>query len=140
MPRLEHYAGTITANAADVIAVTWEGLWNFKTAIFEYDLTAATTEAGDTLDVFIDTRLYGTRWINIVHFAQSTGTSEPDRFVAIVNPDSSVMTAPVDVAADASAGAVRHILGDAVRVRYTMVEAATNDNELFTFGVNALFR
>lgn len=141
MPRREQYSGVITADAADVIAETWTSLWSYTTAQFEYSLTAAATEVGDTLDVFIDTSFDGgTTWLNIVHFAQSTGTSEPDRAVAIVNPNSSVMTAPTDVASDAAAGAVRHFLGDQVRVRYTMVQAATNDNESFTFVVNAMFR
>ena len=139
--RSEQYAGVITVDAADVIAATWTGLWPYALAQFEYSLTAATTDAGDTLDVFVDTSFdRGTTWINIVHFAQSTGTSEPDRAVAIVSPSGSAMTAPTDVAADAAAGAVRHFLGDRVRVRYTMVQAATNDNESFTFLVNGVFR
>ncbi len=141
VPRRESYSGVITADAADVVAATWTGTWYYRSATFEYHLTAAATEAGDTLDLFIDTSLDGgTNWINIVHFAQSTGTSEPDRAVATIAPEASVMTAPVDVAADAAAGAVRHILGDRVRVRYTMVQAATNDNETFTLAVRALFR
>lgn len=139
--RREQYAGVITVDAANQVAATWTGLWGYSLAQFEYSLTAAATEVGDTLDVYIDTSFdLGTTWINIVHFAQSTGTSEPDRAVAIVSPGGSAMTAPVDVAADAAAGAVRHFLGDRVRVRYTMVQAATNDNESFTFLVNAVFR
>ena len=142
-PRKESYSAVITADAVDVTPATgvWTGLYSHRTATFEYHLTAATTEVADTLDVFIDTSLDGgTTWINIVHFAQSTGTSEPDRFVAVVAPEASVMTAPVDVAADAAAGAVRHFLGERVRVRYTMVQSATNDNESFTIAVRALVR
>lgn len=134
------YTGTITADAAGVVPTTWQPVWAVDWAIFELNVTAAATEVGDTLDVFIDTSLdNGTTWVNIVHFAQSTGTSEPDRSVAIVSPGGSVMTAPTDVAADAAAGAVRHFLGTQFRVRYTMVQAVTNDNETFTFNVNAYF-
>ena len=141
MARRETYSATVTVNATDVIGVTWTGLQNFKLAQFEYHLTTAATEVGDTLDVYVDTTFNdGITWINIVHFAQSTGTSEPDRALAVVSPGASVMTAPTDIAADAAAGAVRHALGQQVRVRYTMAEAATTDNENFIFVVNAVFK
>jgi hypothetical protein len=106
----------------------------FGAAEFDLNLTAAATDAADTLDVYVDTSMDGgTTWINIVHFTQLLGNGGAKRETMAINPRGNVGTAPTVTAADLAAAGVRHLLGSQYRVRYAQVDA--NANAVFTFTV-----
>jgi len=120
-------AGAVTAKT---------GLWSSGFGVFVLNLSAAATDVGDTLDIYVDTSIDGgTTWINIIHFAQLLGNGGAKQFAAAITPSANVGTAPVDVSADAAAGAIRHYLGDQFRVRYVQVDA--DSDAAFTFTVDA---
>jgi len=101
------------------------------------DVTALATDAGDTLDVFIDfSPDGGTTYVNAAHFTQQVGTGSAAKLWAVIdsaNPGTSV----VDVTADAVAGAVRPALfGGHIRARWAIVDDSTDDAS-FTFAVTA---
>jgi len=101
------------------------------------DVTALATDAGDTLDVFIDfSPDGGTTYVNAAHFTQQIGTGSAAKLWAVIdsaNPGTSV----VDVTADAVAGAVRPALfGGHIRARWAIVDDSTDDAS-FTFAVTA---
>lgn len=97
-------------------------------AVFDLDVTAAATAAGDTLDVYVDTSLDGgTSWRNIVHFTQLLGDGGVKRETMTINPGGNVGTAPLNTAADAASAGVRHLLGSQYRARYVQVDATTQN-------------
>ena len=103
------------------------------------DITASATDAGDTLDVFIDVSWdNGVGWLNAIHFTQQAGNGAAAKELAVL--DSAYLTDPdavLAVTADASAGVVRQqLLGPLVRVRSTVVRL-TGTDEAHTFSVKA---
>src|SRR4030067_3725750 len=64
------------------------------------DITASATEAGDTLDVYVDV-LIGATWINAIHFTQQAGNGAAKKEFAILDP-AAPGTAWVNVTTDAS--------------------------------------
>jgi hypothetical protein len=133
---------TVTVAAAGTVRATVTGLGSFEDAIIQLKVTAAATEAGDTLDVFIDTSLdRGATWINVAHFPQVLGTGGAKTYTADLAPGATTGAAPVDVTADAAVNTVRPgILGDRIRVRDTAVDVATLANMSFTYGVIGYFQ
>lgn len=106
----------------------------FNTAAFDLNLTAAATDAGDLLDVLVDTSMDGgTTWINIVHYTQLLGNGGAKRETMVISPTGNVGTAPLNTAADLAAAGVRHVLGSQYRVRYVQVDA--DSDAVFTFTV-----
>lgn len=136
-PKAAHEATTLLASAAR--ATDSEGssvrLPVAGAMVFVLDITAAATEAGDTLDVFIQTKLDGTNWLDIVHFTQATGTGGAKRHVAKVVRD--VAEAMFENGTALAAGSVRNLLGDEYRVRWDVTDATTTGNISFTFSVQA---
>lgn len=102
------------------------GVYKELTAIL--NLTAAATDAGDTLDVYLDTSYdNGATWVNLGHFTQCLGNGGAKKYVLTIcptNPGTSV----IDVSADASAGAQRQIgFGTRFRYRSVVVDASTQN-------------
>lgn len=122
-----------TATSTGTTAITGYGC--YTSAVFELDVTAAATAAGDTLDVFIQTSVDGTNYVDIVAFTQVLGDGGAKRYYAKVN--SGVALTMFENATALSAG-VRNILGDKYRVRWVLVDATTDDAS-FTFSVTANF-
>lgn len=102
---------------------------------FILDVTAAATEAGDTLDVFVQTKLDGTNWVDIVAFTQVTGDGGTKRHVAKVIAGAA--EAMFEDSATLSAGSVRDLLGDGFRPRWDITDSGT-DNASFTFSVRMI--
>lgn len=102
------------------------------------NVTAAATEATDTLDVFIDASIDGgTTWINIMHFTQVLGNGGAKKHVNISVSDASVA---FDAASDLAAGATpRSLVGSVFRPRWTVVDAG-GAAASFTFGITAAFK
>lgn len=98
-------------------------------------VTNADTDAGDTLDVYVDISPDGgTTWLNAVHFTQIIGTAAASKEFAVLDasaPGASVIAAT----ADAAAAVVRpSLVGTHIRARYTIVNAGAAD-ATFTFKV-----
>lgn len=115
----------------------------FIEAEFMLDVTAAATDVGDTLDVYIDfSPDDGATWVNAIHFTQVLGNGGAKRELAKINANTGLATAtaPLNIAADAASGAVRNIsLFETVRYRAVIADAGT-DNASFTYSVKAVYR
>jgi len=107
-------------------------LAGFKVLFFQLDVTAAATAAGDKIDVYVQTTLDGTKWVDIVHFTQILGNGGVKLFRTKVNAD--VATAEFENGAALGAAAVRNIVGDQYRCRWVVTSA---DAPSFTFSVVA---
>ncbi len=130
-------AAARTTPGADQLGTAVTGVGQFRRWIILLNLTAAATEVGDTLDVYVDFSLDGTTWLNAIHFAQLLGNGGAKKFFAIIDP-TNPGTAPFDATANAAVNTVRPaVTGAQVRVRWTLVDAGTQ-NASFNFGVTAL--
>lgn len=137
-PKQSHDAVTLlaaTTTAAGAVdeagsAVRLPGMVNAMALVL--DVSAAATDAGDTLDVKVQTKIDGTNWIDVVSFTQVLGNGGVKRHVAkIVAGLAEAMFADAALAA----GSVRHLLGDEWRVKYDQVDADSDGS--FTFSVTA---
>lgn len=108
--------------------------------VFQLSVTAAAKEAGDILDVYVQTCLDGSNWVDVVRFPQVLGNGGAKRYVArlaqIPLEEHELFEAS---AAMSPSGEIRNILGRQLRVKY----ALTNDSDdpvdtSFTFGVVAV--
>lgn len=131
---------TLRASAAATVVAGATGtpvgnLGSFRRLIFVCDITASATEAGDTLDVYVDASLDNVTYYNVIHFTQQAGNGAAKKEIAILDP-STPGTAVVDVTSDAASGAVRPSgWGLYYRERHTVVEATANANASHTFSV-----
>jgi hypothetical protein len=112
----------------------------FRELIVQLDVSAAASDAGDTLDVYIDTSFDGgTTFVNIGHFTQVLGNGGAKKFVMSfcnANPGTSAVVA---VGSDAAAGATRQIgFGDQIRYRSVMVDGDANGS--FTHAITAMLK
>lgn len=96
--------------------------------IFLLDVTAAATDAGDLLDVYVDWSIDGTTYINGGHFTQCLGTGGAKKYYMVfdsANPG----TAVIDATSDAANSTVRpSVFGAYVRARWVMVDADADGN------------
>ena len=99
---------------------------------FTLDVSAAATESGDILAVFIQTRLDGTNWLDVVAFTTALGNGSAKRYIAKVTADLAVDD--FEASATLSASEVRNFIGDAWRARFTVTDAG-DDNASFTFRI-----
>lgn len=100
-------------------------------------ITASATDAGDTLDVYVDFSLDNTTWYNAVHFTQQAGNGAARTEYAVLDP-SNPGTSVINVTADAAAAAVRPALfGPYIRARWAMVDGGGDANTSHTFSVIA---
>jgi len=130
---------TTVAGALSVTSSTILPQLQYLAAEFDLSVTAAATDAADTLDVYVDTTIDGgTSWLNVAHFTQVLGNGGAKHETCVVNPTASVATAPVNTAADAASGAVRNLLGSAFRARYVQVDANANASFAFTLKMRAI--
>lgn len=100
------------------------------------DVTAGQTEAGDTLDVFVQAFVNGA-WIDVIHFTQVVGNAADKTFVAKICGDEP--QAMFETGSALAAGSVRHLLSGRYRVRWDIVDVATTGNVSFTFSVAASY-
>jgi hypothetical protein len=110
-----------------------DGLGEWRAIVFQCDLTAAATEVGDTLDVFVQTTIDGTNWVDVVHFTQMLGNGGAKRFYAKLMWDAALTE--FENATALGAAANRSIMGDSYRCRWAITDA--NANGSFTFSVKA---
>ena len=99
-------------------------------------ITASATDAGDTLDVYVDCSLDGTTWYNAAHFTQQAGNGAARTEYAVLDP-SNPGTSVINVTADAAAAAVRPALfGPYMRARWAIADSG-DGNSSHTFSVIA---
>jgi len=106
--------------------------------LFLLTVSAAATEAGDTLDVYIQSSADGgTTWNDFIHFTQVLGNGGAKKFLATWQPLAAAETelaAPGDAAL--AAGVVHNIQGSVWRVKWVIADSG-NANQSFTFKVDA---
>jgi len=125
----------ILASAARTSTGTGDAvvLDGFAALVLQLDVTAAATDAGDTLDVFLQTTVDGTNWVDIHHFTQVVGNGGAKRYYAKVMFDAALTEFENGAALGAAGG--RSIFGSQYRVRWAIVDADADAS--FTFSVKA---
>lgn len=113
----------------------------YKELLLQLDVTAAATDVGDTLDVYVDMSIDGgQKWNNIVHFTQVLGNGGAKTFMAVIKNDNPGASAVFATTSDAAAGATRQIgFGQNLRYRAVTVDAGTQ-NVSFTFSLKAFLK
>lgn len=136
--RAAHYTRTLVASAAR----TATGVSDATTLpdapngyVFQLDVTEAATEAGDTLDLKVQTKIDGTNWVDVVAFTQVVGNGGAKRHIAKIASNAALTM--FENANALSAGNVRNIIGDEWRCSWAITDAST-DNASFTFSVTAI--
>lgn len=130
---------TLKASGAETTSTNGTGVAckRYKRLAILFDVTVADTDAGDTLDVYIDVLgPDGTTWLNAVHFNQIVGTDSAVKHWAVLDP-TAAGTATFDVTTDAAEEAVRpYLFGSQIRYRSVIVDSGTDDAS-FTYAVTA---
>lgn len=122
---------------ADVTGVSFAP-GDVESAVFVLDVTAAATDVGDTLDVYIQhSPDNGATWDDFVHFTQVLGNGGAKKFIAIwhkqVTPESEVH-APAD--GTLAVGVLQGPVGSLWRWKAKITDAGTV-NASFTFSIKA---
>jgi len=104
----------------------------FEVLLFQLEVTAAATAAGDTLDVFVQTTIDGSTWLDSIHFTQVLGNGGAKRFISKLS--ASLALTEYEAGSALGAAAVRNIIGSQWRARWVIAEA---DDASFTFSVKA---
>lgn len=121
-------AGAVNANSTGVRLPS-----SMQAVSFVLDVTAAATDAGDTLDVKVQTMIDGTNWVDVIHFTQVLGNGGAKRFIGKITASTAeTLFADAPLAAGTT---IRHLLGDEWRVNYVQVD--TDSDATFTFTVKA---
>jgi hypothetical protein len=101
------------------------------------DVTAAATDGGDTLDVWLQHSVDGTSWDDFVRFTQVTGNGGAvqiqARWVRDVAPD---VEQGAHNGKAIAAGVTQGPVGHQWRAAWTIADAGT-DNASFTFSISA---
>lgn len=136
-----HYLTLASAAYSTVVAnsviETWDlGHYGCRELFALLDVTAAATDTGDTLDIFIDGSPDGTTYYNVIHFTQILGDSSAAKYFAL---SGALAAAEENVTSDVSAGAAgRAFFGRYIRVRHTLVDADANAE--FTYSLQVIAR
>jgi hypothetical protein len=125
-------SGTFTPDANLSTALARSGR-----AAFQLTVSAAATDVGDTLDVYLQSSLDGgTTWDDFVHFTQVLGNGGTKKFIAAwsatITP-TTALGAPADAAL--AAGVKQGPIGPQIRVKWVIVDADVDGS--FTFGIKA---
>jgi hypothetical protein len=131
-------ASAVHTQETDAVGSTVD-IGDAKKMLVLLDITSSATDAGDTLDVYIDVSFDESTWLNAVHFTQQAGNGAAAKEVALLNAEYATdPDAVLAVTADAAAGVVRQqLLAPFVRVRST-VARVTGTDESHTFSVKAI--
>lgn len=109
-----------------------------QSGLFVLDFQAATADAGDTLDVYVDVSPDGVTWINAIHFPQIVGNASAQKHAVYLTTNVSA-TATTNVTADLAAGNARPLgLTDHMQVR--AVTAGLGAGQSFTAQVLAFLK
>lgn len=111
----------------------------YETVVAILDVTSAETDAGDTLNVYIDTSFdNGEKWINIGAFTQLLGNGGAKRYLMSFKANPVASSNSVDATANQTAGNALQIgFGQRFRYRGIGVETGTF---AYTYELKLLFR
>lgn len=135
-------AVTLVASAARTADGTQDlpSASNVGAAVFFLDVSAAATDAGDTLNVRVQHSLDdGTTWDDFVSFTQVLGNGGAKKFIASWTESTTTPESEVRVPADgtlAAGGVLQGPVGEKWRAKWAIVDAGT-DNASFTFALTA---
>ena len=101
---------------------------------FVLDVTAAATAVGDLLDVYVQTKLDGTNWVDVQRFTQVLGDGGAKRYYAKLNAGAAMTE--FENATGLGEHSIRDLIGDDWRTRYVITDAGADDAS-FTFSVVA---
>jgi hypothetical protein len=123
-----------TASGTQAVTITAPDLYD--SAVFLLSVSAAATEVGDTLDVYVQSSPDGgTTWDDFIHFTQVLGNGGAKKHLASwaqwITAESE-MKAPADAAL--AAGVLQGPVSGTWRVKWVVVDAGTA-NASFTFSV-----
>lgn len=128
------YPSTVTAAVAGATGTPITLYGERLAFIILLDVTNCDTDATDTLDVYVDVLISGTKWINAVHFTQRIGTDGAVTEYATLNPGYTE-TFVIVATADAAVATVRPgVFGSQMRARWTIVDGG-GAAASFTFAV-----
>lgn len=130
-------AGTFYSNGTNAgstdSTVGWVNVSEMDEALVVLKVTNADTDAGDTLDVYIDGYVEGVV-VNLIHFTQIVGTASATTYAATLT-DKIATTTIVDVTSDAAAGTQRALgYPEKIRARWVMANTGTVDLSM-SFGI-----
>ena len=123
-----------TTSGTQAVTITAPNLYD--SAVFFLSVSAAATEVGDTLDVYVQSSPDGgTTWDDFIHFTQVLGNGGAKKYLASwaqwITAESE-MKAPADAAL--AAGVLQGPVSSTWRVKWVVVDAGTA-NASFTFSV-----
>ncbi len=130
---------TIISSAAATASGTSEEfsfLKGTKSLIVQLDVTAAATDVGDILAVWLQGTVDGTNFYDLGRFADVLGNGGTKRYLMILNREyaaESEIVTPTDATMSAST-VNQGPFPDTLRIKYTVTDAGT-DNASFTFSV-----
>jgi hypothetical protein len=101
---------------------------------FTLDITVDEQTSSDKLDVYVQTKLDGVNWLDVVHFTQNNGDDGAKRYVHKIEVATAVSEFEVGAALTETNG--RDLFGDEWRVRWTVVD--NSGNASFTCSVTAI--
>jgi len=133
---------TILASAARTAAGTqvFPSIPHSTTAILiQLDVTAAATDSGDILKMWVQGTIDGTNYYDIGRFADILGNGGAKRFIMVLQRTGSIAEGDIITPTDASMAASTVDYGpfpDELRLKYTVTDAGTDDAS-FTFSVTA---
>ena len=141
MPYMDNL--TLVSSAARTASdtTTVKGLAPYTSAYFMLDVTAAATEVGDKLAVFVQREMPNGDWMDIISFTEVLGNGGAKKYRADVYPGATGGETSGTINDGAlTAGSVADLAwGDALRFKWTVTDAST-DNASFTFSVTGTFR
>lgn len=113
----------------------------FTEMVVVLDVTAAATDAGDTLDVYVDTSYdNGATFVNMGHFTQVLGNGGAKKYLMSFKANPITSSNSIDFTANQSAGAAVQIpIGDRISFRAVSVDASTQ-NVSFTYSLKAFLK
>lgn len=132
---LEAAARTASGNA-EVGTPASAGVSRADSGVFILDVSAAATDVGDTLDVFVQHSPIPGAWDDFVHFTQVLGNGGAKRFLAGWGRGATPAT-PLRALADGTlaVGVLQGPVAGLWRVKWTIVDAGTV-NASFNFSVH----
>ncbi len=135
-PMITENGETLAASAARVASGSGES-FAFPGSIAGLALTLDVTAAastGDLLDVYVQTKIDGTNWLDICRFTQVGGTSTGIRHIDKIHANGAFAA---DASSALAAGQQRDLLGNPYRARWVITDSATAGNVSFSFSVHA---
>lgn len=116
-------------------AVQLPAFW--KRLIVVLDVTASGVDNGDTLSVYIDFSLNGSKWFNAARFATQAGDGAAKTEIAIFDPSTPAATT-FAITSDCAAGVTKpYLFGKWARYRYVVVDGAGGGVPAHVFSVKA---